>query len=792
MPKVSVVMPVFNGEKYLAEAIETTLFQTFSDFEFIVVNEFGSNEKTTNILHHYAKKDNRMTIIQNNERVGLPKSLNIGIDAARGEYIARMDADDALFRDRFEKQVTYLDANSDVFLCGTHKRTLSPKGLSYEQFPTEKEELRATLLFGCDISHCSVMFRRKQMVENGWWYSDVHLSEDYSLWSRIMFDAYMANLPDVLVTYRWGFEQRTSNLSFAAADEALKISQSNISRLGVQTENYEPELVFGGFRSLPWHYAKDDLTKFLNQNYQLLCEIEDCNNEKKILEPSALHKVLVRRWVHWVCPVAGDASIDFPAERFSHVARKDLLVNMNQNIASYGFANLENISRFKRLAKALFRPIYKPYFDKIYSMIDERIQFLSRRIDNLRKPTTISQIQKAYTPYLPNEKVRIVFLFQMPSFWPSWDTLYAELINMPDVDVRMVLFDVVINENAQTRGAEEFLQKKNIEYVDFANFNLTEYNPHIVVYQTPYDDLHRPKYLNASIIKSMGFRIVYVTYGIEISRTNEAETDHFKRSVVKNSWRVYTFSEKMRKDYMRFITPDVVKSLGHPKFDRLFGASSTGVDESLMALAGGRKIVLWKMHFPMVRTRDDEEYLVTPDLHEYFEFSKQIGQFKDIFFIVMLHPKFIEQSHRHLSIKYKKSAVGIVSNVEKAGNAFLFQEHDYRPALFAADCFIVDRSAIMIEMGVFNKPVLYMSAKQFCEPLTHAVTDIVFSYCQGTTVEEMVDFVKMFLQGSDPKRTERLEAVKANIPFFDGKSGMRIAQDMIDGVKKEMVMERNM
>ena len=94
MPKVSIVMPVFNGEAYIKEAIDSIIAQTFIDWEFIIVNEFGSNEAVTNIIHEYEKLDSRIRVIQNETRLRIAESLNVGLRAAKGEYIARMDADD--------------------------------------------------------------------------------------------------------------------------------------------------------------------------------------------------------------------------------------------------------------------------------------------------------------------------------------------------------------------------------------------------------------------------------------------------------------------------------------------------------------------------------------------------------------------------------------------------------------------------------------------------------------------------------------------------------------------------
>ena len=112
-PKISVVMPVLNGEKYLAEAIESILNQTFQDFEFIIVDD-GSTDQTPEILRSYANKDSRIQIVTNPINRGIGYSRNRGIALSRGEYIANMDADDLCLPERFEKQVRFLDSHPDI------------------------------------------------------------------------------------------------------------------------------------------------------------------------------------------------------------------------------------------------------------------------------------------------------------------------------------------------------------------------------------------------------------------------------------------------------------------------------------------------------------------------------------------------------------------------------------------------------------------------------------------------------------------------------------------------------
>ena len=117
-PKVSVVVPANNAERYISEAIESVLNQTFEDYELIIVND-GSTDRTEDIILDYQKMDPRIIYLKNEENLRICRTLNRGLEAARGDYIARMDADDWSYPARLEKQLDYMRNNPDVVLVGS-------------------------------------------------------------------------------------------------------------------------------------------------------------------------------------------------------------------------------------------------------------------------------------------------------------------------------------------------------------------------------------------------------------------------------------------------------------------------------------------------------------------------------------------------------------------------------------------------------------------------------------------------------------------------------------------------
>lgn len=205
-------MPVYNGEKYLREAVESILGQTFTDFEFIIVDD-GSTDTTPTILEEYASKDHRITILTNEHNSGICVTLNRGLDAAQGEYIARMDADDISLPTRLEKQIAFMDKHLEVGALGTSLEVFA-EGFAPYQFPmqTNPRQCRADMLFNTCMAHPSVVIRKCVLTEHGLNYDDHFRGvEDYHLWWRISQRADVCNLAEPLLRYRKHPQQITAN-----------------------------------------------------------------------------------------------------------------------------------------------------------------------------------------------------------------------------------------------------------------------------------------------------------------------------------------------------------------------------------------------------------------------------------------------------------------------------------------------------------------------------------------------------------------------------------------------------
>ncbi len=235
-PKVSVIMPVYNGEEYVGEAIESILGQTFDDFEFIIIDD-GSIDESLNIIKAY--HDPRIILICNETNLRLIPSLNKGLKAARGQYIARMDADDISLPGRLARQVEFMEQNPTIGVCGTWVEIFGEGEQSFWRFTHQPEEAKCMLLFGCCIVHPSVMLRRT-IVEADFYYSALYPhGEDYALWVHIAQHYEITNIPEVLLKYRKSKSQVSSKYAGEQLATTLKIQREQINALGIEPTEQE-------------------------------------------------------------------------------------------------------------------------------------------------------------------------------------------------------------------------------------------------------------------------------------------------------------------------------------------------------------------------------------------------------------------------------------------------------------------------------------------------------------------------------------------------------------------------
>ena len=223
IPLISVVMPVYNVQAFVGQAVESILRQTFAQFELLIIDDC-STDGTVDIVEKF--KDERIVVIKKSQNTGLVASLNIGLEKARGEFIARMDGDDISDALRLEKQLAYLHQHPDIDICGTAYRLIGSEGEVY--FPATHDEIKFYMLDFCPMGHPTVIMRKSFITRHQLKYDEAFTgAEDYELWTRCIWLGKIANMTDILLSYREHAHQASKII------KPLQIENSEICRVNM-------------------------------------------------------------------------------------------------------------------------------------------------------------------------------------------------------------------------------------------------------------------------------------------------------------------------------------------------------------------------------------------------------------------------------------------------------------------------------------------------------------------------------------------------------------------------------
>lgn len=252
-PKITVLLPVYNCEMYVREAVDSILNQSYTDFEFLIIDD-ASTDATVAIVKSYA--DSRIQLIEKPINSGYTNSLNYGLKIAKGKYIARMDGDDISYPERFAKQIAYLEANPEVVVCGTtYKIVGNDKRIT---IPENHEDIKIGLLWGNCIMHPSVMIRKKILDDYSIQYDATkEPAEDYHMWVRLLSLGKLHNLQEVLLEYRlYGNQVSRKRAEEQKKNDVLAKFQL-LHYLEIQWDDKEYEFLERNFRKTDWIEFKD-------------------------------------------------------------------------------------------------------------------------------------------------------------------------------------------------------------------------------------------------------------------------------------------------------------------------------------------------------------------------------------------------------------------------------------------------------------------------------------------------------------------------------------------------------
>jgi glycosyltransferase involved in cell wall biosynthesis len=245
IPKISVVLPVYNAEFYLAQCIDSLLCQTFRDFELLIIND-GSTDGSLSIMRRYSEVDSRIRAINHSDNIGLISVLNQSVEQCSGKYVARMDADDWSEPERLQLQFDYLESHPKVGIVGSWIKLFGEKDEIWH-YRNNDSFIKSLLLFKTNgFPHNSIMLR-KTVVEKFNYDSEFKHIEDTELWLRIMFqdpEIEFANIPKVLTHYRiWS--QQTSSLYLEEQNRGYKkIIKSALNQIIPEFQSYDLQCHF--------------------------------------------------------------------------------------------------------------------------------------------------------------------------------------------------------------------------------------------------------------------------------------------------------------------------------------------------------------------------------------------------------------------------------------------------------------------------------------------------------------------------------------------------------------------
>ena len=265
-PKISVVMPVYNASKYLHEAIQSVLNQTFNDFELIILND-NSTDNSLEIIRDFIKKDRRIILINKHQNVGPAQLRNEGFEISKGEFIALMDADDIAHPERFEKQIEVFNNDSKLGVCGTWY-TMFGEGINDFIFKQNEfhEDIKVKLLYECCIGNPTAMIRKSELG-NQKYNPEMVIVEDYDLWTRLINITKFYNIQESLLRYRW----HETNITKLKEENSKKMHQivftNQLKEFGIDLNTPDLNLILDTIFYRKRHATKDIYTILENKNF---------------------------------------------------------------------------------------------------------------------------------------------------------------------------------------------------------------------------------------------------------------------------------------------------------------------------------------------------------------------------------------------------------------------------------------------------------------------------------------------------------------------------------------------
>ena len=308
-PRVTVLMPVFNGERYLRAAIDSIIDQTFRDFELLIIND-GSTDSSEHIMTSY--NDPRIRLDRNEKNLGLIATLNKGFNLALGKYIVRMDCDDISLPSRLAVLVQAMDRNQEWGLCGSWIKILENSDAVWVQtYPSDHDTIKCELLFDSPLAHPSVIFRRSLLERHRIYYDDRYRhAEDYELWCRLIQITFLANIPQILLLYRIHGSQVGTRYLHEQREMAKRIRIKQMESLGILPTGTEIEI----HQRICTLYNENVSRYFIDQAETWFLKLSHANIDLSVFPEPAFSRTIGYRW--WIVCKSASESLTWKINRF--------------------------------------------------------------------------------------------------------------------------------------------------------------------------------------------------------------------------------------------------------------------------------------------------------------------------------------------------------------------------------------------------------------------------------------------------------------------------------------------
>jgi len=292
-PAISVIMPVYNAGEFIKEAIESILHQSFTDFEFFIIDD-ASTDDSVSTIKSFA--DQRIRFIQKPVNTGYTDSLNMAIGLAKGKYIARMDADDIAMPHRFAKQIKYMEANKDALVLGTAYKIIDSETII--TLPVTYEETKVISIMHVPVAHPTVMIRSTVFTGNGMQYNKKYEpAEDYDLWTRILEKGKIENLAEPLLQYRQHAAQQSITRHGSLLEAAIEIRLRQLNKL-VSFDDKPYDVLFAIEVLTMQSLTVNGIV--LKKLAQIILDMEAGNNRVKLYDEKLLASYLRERWLFYI------------------------------------------------------------------------------------------------------------------------------------------------------------------------------------------------------------------------------------------------------------------------------------------------------------------------------------------------------------------------------------------------------------------------------------------------------------------------------------------------------------